>query len=96
MVACVSLSLCATGLAGFAIYRALSSGTGLSLQHGMSWSIAQEGYIGKDMYTINTRAGRLSAEKKLLGTIKPEPQARVFCQGFFQLINARATDLLYL
>ena len=56
MVVCVSLSLCATALAGFAIYRDSSSaaaGTGLSLQHGTSWSIAQDGYIGKDMQTQN-------------------------------------------
>ena len=51
MVVCVSLSLCATALAGFAIYRASPSGTGLSLQHGTSWSIAQEGNIGKDTQT---------------------------------------------
>ena len=34
--------------------------------------------------------------RKSRGSIKPEPQARVLCRLFFQLINARVRDLLYL
>ena len=34
--------------------------------------------------------------RKSWGSIKPEPQARVLCRGFFQLMNARVRDLLYL
>ena len=39
------------------------------------------------------RVGQL---RKSWGSIKPEPRARVLCRGFFQLINVRARDLLYL
>ena len=34
--------------------------------------------------------------RKIWGSIKPKPHARILCRGFFPLINARARDLLYL
>ena len=33
--------------------------------------------------------------RKIWGNKKSEPQARVLCRGFFQLVNARVRDLLY-